>query len=180
MSLESFCNTVEKYADNCEKKRAEQSEKLGKAFQGNRFNEGVGPRHIPAINEGMVDQSVNGVMFKRKVFTVNGEKVEGVFPNFDSKYTVKLPSHLYCASDDTQMEFCTKRLADRIRREPEFAENFTSRQLEQIRNGEARISGLTWHHNERPGVMQLVDAGAHSAARHTGGRSIWGGGSGNR
>ena len=48
---------------------------------------------------------------------------------------------------------------------------------EQIKNGEPRISGLTWHHNEIPGKMQLVDATEHSTCRHTGGRSIWGGGS---
>ena len=54
---------------------------------------------------------------------------------------------------------------------------FTPRQLEQIRNGEPRISGKTWHHNEVPGKMQLVDSDEHDICRHTGGRSIWGGGS---
>ena len=54
---------------------------------------------------------------------------------------------------------------------------YLGRQLEQIRNGEPRISGLTWHHTEHPGVMQLVNSNVHSMCRHTGGRSIWGGGS---
>ena len=53
----------------------------------------------------------------------------------------------------------------------------TPRQLEQIKNGEPRISGLTWHHNEVLGEMQLVNAEEHGICRHTGGRSIWGGGS---
>lgn len=46
-----------------------------------------------------------------------------------------------------------------------------------VLNGEPRISGLTWHHTEHPGVMQLVNSNVHSMCRHTGGRSIWGGGS---
>ena len=74
------------------------------------------------------------------------------------------------------MKYCTKQLAERIERNPQFAKKFTPRQLEQIRNGEPRISGMTWHHSEISGKMQLVDANDHSAARHTGGRSIWGGG----
>ncbi len=34
--------------------------------------------------------------------------------------------------------------------------------------------GYTWHHNQEPGVMQLVDRGVHAATGHTGGFSIWG------
>lgn len=48
---------------------------------------------------------------------------------------------------------------------------------EEIKNGEPRISGLTWHHTEHPGQMQLIDSDVHSKCRHTGGRSVWGGGS---
>ena len=51
------------------------------------------------------------------------------------------------------------------------------RQIEQIKAGAPRISGLTWHHTEVPGKMQLVDAKLHDKCRHTGGRNIWGGGS---
>ena len=37
-------------------------------------------------------------------------------------------------------------------------------------------TGFTWHHTEKPGVMQLVPSIIHSSARHRGGRSVWGGG----
>lgn len=177
MSLESFVGSLEKTAENL---RANQTANFEKVFQSNSSIEGTKPRHIPTINEGMEGKSVNGVRFARRVFTLNGEKVEGVFPVFKSEFNVKLPENLYKASDDKQMRYCTKKLTERIERDPEFAKKFSSRQLEQIRNGEPRISGLTWHHSEILGKMQLVDANDHSTARHTGGRSIWGGGSESR
>ena len=177
MSLESFASNLEKTAENL---RAKQAANFEKAFQSNSSIEGTKPRHIPTINEGMAGKSVNGVKFARRVFTLNGEKVEGVFPVFKSEFNVKFPENLYKASDNEQMRYCTKKLAERIERNPEFAKKFTPRQLEQIKNGEPRISGLTWHHSEIPGKMQLVDANDHSTARHTGGRSIWGGGSESR
>lgn len=177
MGIESFVSDLENVA---EKMRANQAANFEKAFQSNSFNEGTKPRHIPTINEGLAGKSVNGISFARRVFGLNGEKVEGVFPVFKSEFNVKLPENLHRASDNEQMRYCTKKLAERIERDPAFGKKFSPRQLEQIRNGEPRISGLTWHHSEICGKMQLVDANDHNAARHTGGRSIWGGGSESR
>ena len=41
-----------------------------------------------------------------------------------------------------------------------------------------RIPGLTWHHHQQKGLLQLVDSEIHARNQnpHTGGRSIWGGG----
>lgn len=177
MGLESFIGNLEK---TVEKLKANQVVNFEKTFQSSNSIEGTKPKHINTINEGMCGKSINDIKFAKKVFNLNGEKVEGVFPVFKSEFTVKLPENLYKASDNEQMKYCTKKLAERIERDPEFAKKFTPRQLEQIRNGEPRISGLTWHHNEVPGKMELVNANDHSAARHTGGRSIWGGGSESR
>lgn len=177
MGIESFVANIEKIAENM---RADQAANFEKAFQINNNTEGVKPRHITTINEGLAGKSVYGVKYARRVFTLNGERVEGVFPVFKSEFNCKLPENLYTASDNEQMKYCTKKLAERIERDPEFAKRFTPRQLEQIKNGVPRISGLTWHHSEIPGRMQLVDAGEHSAIHHTGGRSIWGGGSDKR
>lgn len=173
MNLESVIDCVEKGIENV---RAKQAANFEKAFENNNLNEGTKPRHISTINEGMAGESIDGVKFVRRVFTLNGERVEGVFPVFKSEFNVNLPENLYKASDNEQMRYCTKKLAEKIERDPEFAKKFTPRQLEQIRNGEKKISNLTWHHSEIPGKMQLVDEGAHNAARHTGGRCIWGGG----
>ena len=173
MSLESFVSNLEKTSENL---RANQAANFEKAFQSNSSIEGTKPKHIPTINEGMAGKSINGVKFARRVFMLNGEKVEGVFPVFKSEFNVKLPENLYKASDNEQMRYCTKKLAERIERNPEFAKKFTPRQLEQIKNGEPRISGLTWHHSEIPGKMQLVETKTHVMSGHTGGNSIWCGG----
>lgn len=144
----------------------------------NTVDEVKSPRHISTINEGLEGQTYPGtnVEYRRRTFTVNGEKVEGVFPRFESKFDTTLPKDLLNASDTEQFKYCTQRLAKRIETDPDFAAQFTPRQIEQIKNGEPRISGLTWHHNEVPGKMQLVNADVHNTCRHTGGRSIWGGG----
>ena len=136
------------------------------------------PIHIPTINEKYEGQKYPGtnVEYRRRVFHVDGEKVEGVFPIFESKFDTSLPKDLRKASDVEQFSYCTKELTERIEKDPSFAKNFTQRQLEQIKNGEPRISGLTWHHNEITGKMQLVNAELHAKCRHTGGKSIWGGG----
>lgn len=135
-------------------------------------------RHISTINEGLEGQTYPGtnVEYRRRIFTVNDEKVEGVFPRFESKFDTDLPKNLLNASDTEQFKYCTQKLAKRIETDPDFASQFTPRQIEQIKNNEPRISGLTWHHNEVPGRMQLVNADVHNTCRHTGGRSIWGGG----
>ena len=157
--------------------KTDETEKTTKAFE-NAENEVKTPRHIPTIKESLEGQTYPGtsVEYKKHVFVLDGEKVEGVFPKFDSKFETVLPKELRTASDTEQFKYCTEKLAKQIEKDPELAKQFTPRQLEQIKNGEPRISGLTWHHNEIPGKMQLVDAREHNACRHTGGRSVWGGG----
>jgi len=141
-------------------------------------NEVKPPRHITTINEELAGKKHPdaNVEYRKHVFILNGEKVEGVFPVFESKVDIRLPKDMYTASDTEQFKYCIQQLAKHIENNPELAKQFTPRQLEQIKNGEPRISGLTWHHNEIPGRMQLVDANKHRIG-HTGGRSIWGGGS---
>lgn len=152
--------------------------KTTKAFE-NAKCEVKTARHITTINEGLAGQKYPGtdVEYRKRTFMLNGEREEGVFPKFRSEFDTTLPKELRNASDIEQFKYCTQKLASQIETDAELAKQFTPRQLEQIRNGEPRISGLTWHHNEIPGKMQLVDANEHSTCRHTGGRSIWGGGS---
>ena len=149
-----------------------------KAFE-NSNKEVKSPRHIPTINEELAGKKYSGtnVEYRKHMFMLNGEKVVGVFHVFDSKFDTRLPKDLRNASDTDQFKYCTHQLTKKIEQAPELEKQFTPRQLEQIKNGEPRISGLTWHHNESPGKMQLVDATEHNTCRHTGGRSIWGGGS---
>lgn len=123
---------------------------------------------------------ITGVPFERKtVEDTEGNEVTGVFPVFDSKIDIKLPEDLEQASDKDQFAECNKQLKEAIENDPEFAKQFTEEQLEQIKNGDTP-DGYTWHHNEEKGKMQLVDAEIHAKTGHTGGKSIWGGGSDNR
>lgn len=54
--------------------------KTTKAFE-NAKNEVKSPRHITTINEGLAGQTYPGtnVEYRKHTFTLNGEKVEGVF-----------------------------------------------------------------------------------------------------
>ena len=152
-----------------------------KAFE-NVKNEEIEIRHIPTINEGLKgekNQETN-VEYKSHKFKLDGETVEGVFPKFPDVYNTQLPKDLWKSSDVEQFKYCTNNLKQKMETDPEFRNKFTPRQIEQINSGAPRISGLTWHHNEVPGKMQLVDAETHEKCRHTGGRSIWGGGAENR
>lgn len=149
-----------------------------KAFE-NKMNDVNALRRITTINEDLEGKKYpeTDVEYKRKVITLNGEKIEGVFPEFPSVFDTQLPKELWKASDVEQFRYCTQKLKERIERDPEFAKQFTPTQIEQIKKRSPRISGLTWHHTEVPGKMQLVDAKLHDKCRHTGGRNIWGGGS---
>ena len=148
-----------------------------KAFENNKL-EVKPPRHITTINEHLSGQTYPGtdVGYHKHTFVLNGERVEGTFPKFPSRFDTMLPWELRMSSDEVQFKYCTQRLAKAIEANPALASNFTPRQLEQIKNRDARIGGLTWHHNEIPGRMQLVDAQLHDTCRHTGGKSLWGGG----
>lgn len=135
---------------------------------------------LNAINEDLVGSKhpETGVSYRLRRFSIDGQMYEGGFPEFQAAFEKRLPKDMYLASDDMQFKYCTESLARAIDKNPDLASKFTPRQLEQIRNGEPRIQGWTWHHKEYPpGQMQLVNSDIHSKSRHTGGRAIWGGGS---
>ena len=120
---------------------------------------------------------ITGVLFEEKtVIDCDGNRVTGVFPDFDSTIDVQLPEDMFRATDADQFTYCNKQLQKTIENNPDFVKEFTSEQLEQFKNGDTP-DGCTWHHNEDPGKMQLVDSEIHARTGHTGGRSIWGGGS---
>lgn len=138
--------------------------------------------HYKTINAHLEGKDLNGVPYERRRIEINGILIEGVFPVFESKFDVALPEELKKSSDTEQFKYCMEQLRERIESDPEFAKQFTPRQLEQIKDkikdkNNPRISGLTWHHNEESGKMQLVNSAKHEPCRHTGGRNLWGGGS---
>lgn len=137
---------------------------------------------ISTRNEGLEGQNhpETGVPYERKVVEMdNGEKVEGVFPQFESKLDVQLPEELEQASDNKQFAECNRQLKEKCENDPEFRSQFTEDQLDDIEHGQTP-EGYTWHHSEEKGKMQLVDYDTHMRTGHTGGRNIWGGGTENR
>lgn len=140
------------------------------------------PRSIKTINDGLVGQKhpETGVRYIKKVVeTDTGEKVEGVFPQFESKFSVQLHENLQKVPDRAQFAECNKKLKEYLKKNPKLKKKFTKDQLADIAEGYTP-EGYTWHHNEERGKMQLVDTEIHSKTRHTGGRNIWGGGTENR
>lgn len=126
---------------------------------------------------------ITGVEYEKRIVEINGYKVEVVVPKFDSVFDAKLSDKLWEAKDREQFKECNKQLYDAIQKDPELAKKFTSEQIEQIKDGidcGGAPDGYTWHHDAETGKMQLVDTDMHSDSRHTGGKSLWGGGNGNR
>lgn len=121
-------------------------------------------------------QADSGVSYAKKVIDFAGAKLEGVFPQFESVFTAQLPADKLMASDLVQFKECITQLQQALNDNPALKQQFSPRQLEQIANGK-KPSGYVWHHNEEVGKMELVDAEKHDAAKHVGGKAIWGGGS---
>ena len=78
-----------------------------------------------------------------------------------------------------QFKEANDQLKDAIENDPEVRKQFTDEQIEQIEAGDTP-EGYVWHHSEEPGTLQLVDTTTHAQTGHTGGRTVWGGGSENR
>ena len=103
---------------------------------------------------------------------------EATFPDFSEhcRFETTLLEDRYLASDYQHIKYCNEQLSQAYENGTLDTEQFTDRQLEQIRNGDTP-EGYTWHHHEEPGRMQLVDSEIHRQTSHVGGRSLWGGGS---
>lgn len=136
---------------------------------------------LKTINEGLVGSThpVTEVPYVRKTVELGDWSIEGAFPKFDSIYDCELPEDFYSTTDAIQFDEANSQLLDEIKDNDELRNQFSADQLEQIENGDTPDC-CTWHHKEDPGVMQLVSTEIHQKTAHTGGRSIWGGGSLNR
>jgi hypothetical protein len=163
-------------------------EKLGFPFP---FPDECPINNLTIRNDGVTVHSTTGVEFVREEYLDpdTGEIKEGSFPVFDSVFDTTISEDLYDASDSAQFADCNKQLQQWVNENPDLAkEKFTPEQLEVIKNNPIEIKdpngntitvwknppGLTWHHNQKPGLMQLVDTKIHAATGHTGGQAIWG------
>ena len=139
------------------------------------------PEQIKCRNENLEGQEhpETGVPFERKQVEVDGKQYEVVVPEFESFYDAQLPENMYEATDREQFEECNSQLKNEVATNKDLREQFDDEQLEQIENGDTP-DGYTWHHDAEAGKMQLVDTETHQKTGHTGGRSIWGGGTESR
>lgn len=178
-------NSVEKEFDpeifNQEKFHQELSE-VENCAENSEVTIETEPRQIKTINSYLEGQNHpdTGVPFEKKtVMTDTGETVEGVFPKFESKFDAQLPEDLYLSKDAKQFQEANRQLKLEYDNNAELRKQFNERQRDEIESGYTPY-GYTWHHNEEMGKMQLVEYDTHQRTAHTGGRSIWGGGSENR
>lgn len=138
--------------------------------------------YLKCRNEGLAGQTheVSGVPFEQRAVELpNGTIIEGVFPNFEHPFEANLDETLYEARDARQFKEANEQLREAVEENPDLRDMFTEEQLEEIEYGDTP-DGYVWHHGEEPGSLQLVDKAMHEQTAHTGGRSIWGGGSINR
>lgn len=133
---------------------------------------------LSAIQKG-IPQEVTGEQVDAMLQdgSFRAEIQEATFPDFSEhcRFETTLPEDRYLDSDYQHIKYCNEQLSQAYENGTLDTEQFTDRQLEQIRNGDTP-EGYTWHHHEEPGRMQLVDSKIHAETRHEGGRSLWGGG----
>lgn len=149
-------------------------------IQGCKIND-EGIIKYPCRNETLAGTAnpLTGVEYEKRIVEINEYKVEVVMPKFDSAFEAQLPEDLLKAKDKAQFVECNKQLYEAIQKEPDLAKKFTSEQIEQIKDGMIQggaPDGYTWHHDAETGKMQLVDSDMHGDSRHTGGKTLWGGG----
>ena len=141
------------------------------------------PRYIITKNESLENHRhpCTGVFFEKKVIELpSGEKVEGVYPRFESVFDAKIQEELYLARDVVQFRECNRQLVLEIERNSKLQAQFSAEQIDQIYEGVNKGTppdGYVWHHDAETGKIQLVDAEIHAKTGHDGGRSLWGGGS---
>ncbi|MDA7027417.1 HNH endonuclease [Bacillus sp. CLL-7-23] len=100
-------------------------------------------------------------------------------PIFTSEHQTSLPESKYLAGDKEQFKHLSKELYEKAMNNQKIKSRFTDDELEILRNGETP-KRFVWHHHQEPGKMQLVNSEIHDAAKHTGGRAYWGGGTNGR
>ena len=140
--------------------------------------DGVHVEEVDSINDGLngYEHPDTGVLFLEKTLDLpNGQMVEGTFPVFQSFFTVEIAEELYLENDSVHFGVANDTLYQAIQEHPNIAHELGISQTD-LSSGQTPV-GYSWHHNEEMGILQLVDEEIHAKTAHTGGRSIWGGGS---
>lgn len=132
--------------------------------------------YIKTINESLVGKKhpISKVRYRRVYLDyTDGRKVVGGFPVFKSIVDIQLPEELYQESFKKQKKYLSSMLNEMIQKDHKLKKQFSKEQLEEIADG-VIPDGYVWHHNEKEGLMQLVDSEIHAQSKHTGGNYLWG------
>jgi hypothetical protein len=140
---------------------------------------GAAEAKLETINDHLADNihPETGISFVETQVETTSDVFLGVFPAFESLYDVQIPKAQYLTSDDVQFKIANRMLYADILYDESIAEELELNQdeIQDLIKGTTPY-GYTWHHNEQPGLLQLVIEDIHSNTAHTGGREIWGGG----
>ncbi|GMG85541.1 hypothetical protein LNKW23_47640 [Paralimibaculum aggregatum] len=102
------------------------------------------------------------------------------FPILDSKADIFLEPAMLRQNDTDHFKRCNAMLAEALDKDPglQARMGLTDAQVAYIRTDTSGGSppGLTWHHHQDVGKMQLVDREIHDAFKHYGGMRTWAGG----
>ncbi len=119
-----------------------------------------------------------GVWFQRDTVIINGVRVEGIFPQFNSLFQPEacLPESIWNKSREAHFAWCRTQLKIAVENNPALAAHFTAAERKLIA-AEEPLPGYTWHHHQQPGKMQLVRTRqlrkALHKVGHTGGYALW-------
>ena len=110
---------------------------------------------------------------------------------YDTHFEHNMPASQYMDTDAKQFQKANESLYNKIQSDPKFAKEFTAKYpkaFDSIKPGarggfpSKSPSGLTWHHNNTAGQLDLVDRTDHKKFHKiyhpdgSGGRDKWGGG----
>jgi hypothetical protein len=140
--------------------------------------------HIqPGLNAGAQSKIRNYAKAKNLVTTGKKDPVQSytknpppppppfvIFPAKSIKKTVTLPKTRYKDSDTSQFTWLNNKVK---KADPSY-----NPKTQTFGNNPTKY---TWHHaQDPPGTMLLVEFGIHNRTSHSGGRNVWGGGTGSR
>jgi hypothetical protein len=97
------------------------------------------------------------------------------FPLFE-KYVIfetRIGREFLGKTSKTHMREATTHLKQAIEHGQVPKSRFTETQLNDITAGSHKIDGLTWHHHQELGRMQLLSEKMHTDTKHAGGMSKW-------
>ena len=137
--------------------RAQLEEKYG---ADNVVSTTVPPINKPNVKLAGQKHPKTGVVFDQKGFPIFDD-----YAKFDTKIDVNLRY-------GQQMQAASLDLSKAIDNGQIPASQFTVKQLQQIRSGSKQVDGLTWHHHQDSGRMQLIPRKLHNQTNHIGGNAI--------